>query len=331
MIIYARSPYFIQINEASQLGSKIELRIWNNPDVKPTTATYTFTKSIASATDRNNVYNISPYVKEYIDAIIPTNDTNQVWCNVEVKRYKEASLGSYTLLDTLTGYATGGYTLYSNGYNSAQETFLNFNVLTKQGIVYNYQEGILSPRYPFFNVLTDITSPAQVRVSYKDLRGRNEVIVNYNSGTKTMLKIPFRTDSIKFDKGNTIDISWRPTGEYNEVTTSFTIMPICEPKYTPVQCQYINRYGGWQFLTFYKAKTESLQVQGTTYKLLPDAVDYNPNRAQTKSFNINGQKSVKLNTGWISEDYNDLIQDLLLAETILLDGVPAEVKIRLQI
>lgn len=326
MIIYARSPYFIEVNEASQLGSKIELRIWNNPNAKPTDPTYTFTKSIASATNRKNVYNISPYVKEYIEAIAPSYATDSLWCNVEVKRYKEGSLGSYTLLNTITGYATGGYTLYLDGMNSAEETALDFNVLTKQGIIYNYEEGIASTKYPFLNVLADITSPAEVRVSYKDLRGRNEVIVTYDDDTRTMLKIPFRTDSIKFDKGNTIEINWRPTGEYNEASTTFTILPICEPKFTPVQCQFINRYGGWQFLTFYKAQTNNIQTQGTTYNLLPDSVDYNVDRALTKSFNINGSQSIKLNTGWVTEDYNDLIQDLLLAETILLDEVPVEIK-----
>jgi hypothetical protein len=329
MIIYARSPYFIEVNETSQLGSKIELRIWNNPDTKPTDPTYTFTKSIASTTNRKNVYNIAPYVKEYIEAITPSITTNRLWCNVEVKRFKEASLGSYTLVETLTGYATSGYTLYSDGINAAEETSTNYNILVKQGITLNYKEDIYNNIYnqiPFINVITDITSPSEVRVSYKDLRGRNEVIQTYADEGKTMLKIPFRTNSTKFNKGNTIDISYRPTGEYNEVTTSFLIMPICEPKYSPIQCQYINRYGGWQFLTFYKAQTNNIQTQGTTYYLLPDAVNYNPSRAQTKSFNINGNQSIRLNTGWVDENYNDLIQDLLLSETILLDGVPVEVK-----
>lgn len=326
MIIYARSPYFIEVDETAQIGSKIELRIWNNPDTKPTSPTYTFKKSIASTTNRKNVYNISPYVKEFIEAITPTDGTNNLWCNVEVITFKETTLDSYTELETLGGYATNGYTIYMNGANSAEETFLDFNVLTKQGIIYNYEEGIESTKYPFINVLTDITSPAEVRVSYKDLRGRNEVIVTYEDDTRTMLKIPFRTDSIKFDKGNTMEIIWRPTGEYNETSSTFTILPICEPKFTPVQCQYINRFGGWQFLTFYKAKTNSITTQGTTYNLLPDAVDYNSSRAQTRSFNINGNQTVKLNTGWINENYNDLIQDLLLSETILLDGVPVEVK-----
>jgi hypothetical protein len=326
MIIYARSPYFIEVNETSQLGSKIELRIWNNPDTKPTNPTYTFTKSIASTTNRKNVYNIAPYVKEYIEAIATTDSTNGLWTNVEVKRFKEASLGTYTLVETLAGYATSGFTIYMDGANSAEETFQGFNILTKQGITYNYEEGIAQEKYPFFNVLADITSPAQVRVSYKDLKGRNEVIVDYEDDTLTMLKIPFRTNSIKFDKGNTIEIAYRSTGEYNDTSSTFTILPICEPKFTPVQCQYINRFGGWQFLTFYKAQTNSIQTQGTTFNLLPNDVEYNPSRAQTKSFNINGNQSIRLNTGWIPENYNELIQDLLLSETILLDGVPVEVK-----
>jgi hypothetical protein len=327
MIIYARSPYFIEVNETSQLGSKIELFIWNRPNAEPSTPTYTFTKTIASTTNRNNVYNISPYIREYMEAIAPNYNTNNIWANVKVKRYKEASLGTYTLVETLSGYATQGYTLYIDGMNSAEETFPNFNVLTKQGITYNYQEGIASQFYPFINVVTDNTTPTEVRVSYKDLRGRNEVIVSYyDLGGRQMLKIPFRTDSIKFDKGNTMEIAYRSTGEYNDTSSTFTILPICEPKFTPVQCQYINRFGGWQFLTFYKAQTNSIQTQGTTYNLLPNQVNYNTVRAQSKSFNINGTQSIRLNTGWIDEAYNDLIQDLLLAETILLDGVPVEVK-----
>ena len=39
MIIYARSPYFVEINEASQLGSRVELFIWNNPNSEPSTPT----------------------------------------------------------------------------------------------------------------------------------------------------------------------------------------------------------------------------------------------------------------------------------------------------
>lgn len=325
MIIYARSPYFIEINEASQLGSKVELRIWNNPSTKPTDPTYTFTKSIASATNRNNVYNIAPYIKEYIEAITPSDNTNSMMAIVEVKRFKEATIGVYTLLDTNTYYATGGYTNYSGGYNQSGST-ATILPLANTSLEYFYEEGIAEANYPYINVWSNNVSPASLQVSYKDLRGRNEVVVTIARDGAKLYKIPLRTTSVKFDKGNTCTIKWRPTGEYTDDIATITAKPICEPKYNPVQCQFINRYGGWQFLTFFKAQANSIQTQGTTFKLLPDAVDYNVNRAETKSFNINGNQSIRLNTGWIPENYNELIQDLLLAETILLDGVPVEVK-----
>jgi hypothetical protein len=325
MILYARSPYFIEINETSQLGSRVELRIWNNPNSRPSTATYTFTKSIASTTNRKNVYNIAPYIKEYIEAILPSDNTNSMMAIVEVKRFKEATLGVYTLLDTNTYYSTGGYTNYSGGYNQSGSTS-TILPLVNTNLEYFYEEGIAEANYPYINVWANNASPSVLQVSYKDLRGRNEVVVTIARDGAKLYKIPLRTTSLKFDKGNTCTILWKPTGEYTDTIATIFVTPICEPKYNPIQCQFINRYGGWQFLTFFKSQTNSIQTMGTTFKLLPDAVNYNVARAQTKSFNINGSKSITLNTGWIPENYNELIQDLLLAETILLDGVPVEVK-----
>ena len=60
--------------------------------------------------------------------------------------------------------------------------------------------------------------------------------------------------------------------------------------------------------------------------MLPDNIDYNVYKGQSQAFNINGTKSIKLNTGWVAENYNELIHDLLLSETVLLDNKPAKVK-----
>jgi hypothetical protein len=326
MIINARSPYFVTVNESGQVGSKIELRLWNDGSSRPTVATYTFAKSIASTTQRANVYNISPYIREYIDNVAPDDTTELMWVNVEVKRFKETSVGTYgSALDTTTHAGVNGYTLYTDGYNKtdASSTFV---VLANPNIEIKYKEGIAEANYPYVNVYADVTSPAEILAVYKDKHGRNEVTVTYDTGDKGVLKIPFRTTSTKYNKGNTLDIKWRPTGEYTDVTKSFVVTPICESKYTPVVCQFINRFGGWQFLTFFKAQTNSIQVQGTTYKLLPSAVNYDTSRAQTKSINVNGMQSIRLNTGWVNQNYNELIQDLMLSETILLDGVPVEIK-----
>jgi len=320
MIIYTRSPYFITVNESGQVGSKIELRIWNGTGSVPTPATYTFSKSIASSTQTENVYNISNFVKEYIDNVAPVyaageTDSTTMWANVQVKRFKETSVGSYTLLDTTTYLGTNGYTLFTDGYNytNASDTFMLLSDNTKE-IRYDITKSI-----PYVNVLINPAGGDVIEATYKDLRGRNELVVGYTE-TKGMLKIPLTTTSVKYNKGNTLTIS------YNDTDYVYNVMPICEPKYSPVICSFINRFGGWQFLTFFKAQTNNINVSGSNFNLLQDSIDYNTSKGQSKSFNINGKQSVKLSSGFVPENYSDLIQDLLLSETVLLDGKPVEVK-----
>lgn len=320
MIIYSRSPYFITVNETSQVGSKIELRLWNGTGASPTPATYTFSKPIASSTQIENIYNISPFVKEYIDNVAPNYDAGEtdsttMWVNVQVKRFKETAVGVYTLLDTTTYLGTNGYTEFADGYNytNASDTFMLLSDNEKE-IKYDINKPI-----PYVNVLINPESGDVVTATYKDLRGRNELVVGYTE-TKGMLKIPLSTTSVKYNKGNTLTIT------YNETTFQYKVTPICEPKYSPVVCSYINRFGGWQFLTFFKTRIDNINVKGSNYNLLQDSINYNTSKGQSKSFNINGKQSVKLSSGFVPENYSDLIQDLLLSETVLLDGLPVEVK-----
>lgn len=102
-MIFVNKPYLIEVNEVGQIGSKIELFVWNGTTA-PSTPTYTFTKDAPSSTDLANYYNISPFVVEYIQFGI--NDTStfvllddSYYANVRVKRYKNVA-GTYTLLDS---------------------------------------------------------------------------------------------------------------------------------------------------------------------------------------------------------------------------------------
>lgn len=102
-MIFVNKPYLIEVNEVGQIGSKIELFVWNGATA-PTTPTRVFTKDAPSSTDLANYYNISPFVVEYIQFGI--NDTStfallddSYYANVRVKRYKNVA-GTYTLLDS---------------------------------------------------------------------------------------------------------------------------------------------------------------------------------------------------------------------------------------
>jgi hypothetical protein len=327
MIIYARSPFFITVNESGQVGSKVEIFIANGGTSVPSTPTYTLTKSIPSSTQLSMSYNISEFIRETFNTFSPDESANDVFKNVQVKRYKETSVGSYTLLDTVNYVAVNGYSSYQQGVN--YDEFDNiFVCLANPSVKIRYKEGISSTYYPYINVAVDFTvnSSSKIDVTYRDLNGANPAVVTYDTNTRTVLKIPVRTTSSNYNAGNTITLDWKPEGSGVATSKTFIILPICEPKYTPVVCQFINRYGGWQFLTFFKAKSEAINASSSSYNLLPDSINYNTVKPQTASFNINGKKSVRLNTGFVEETHSEIIQDLLLAETILLDYVPVEIK-----
>lgn len=317
-IISARSPYQIIINELGQTGSKVELFVWNKGTTEPTIPTYIMSENIASITQTQTSYNISPYILEYINQIaptavsVPTVESNSNWCFIKVKRYKNVS-GVFTLLDTLSYVGVNGYTDIASGLNyDISDGY--YALLGYTGAKIQYYNTI-----PYYNFLCERDSGLNYSVSYYDAASN---FLGYNtfltSGATEIynFKIPLAiTNSIRYviDDGT------------NDLVEAFT-EKIEECKYTPMNCSFVNRLGGWQQLTFFKAKTNSIAVKGSEYSLMQSNLNYDARIGQKKSFNINGTQTVKCNTGWVYENYNDLIKELLMSDTILLNNYPVNLK-----
>ncbi len=125
--IFARSPYLIRIAETGQNGSKIELFLANGSFLG--SPQYTLSKLIPASNNVETLYDISPYIREYIrftscsagGNIAATNPTNER-VNVKVIRYKLVGL-TYTPLDTITYIAFDGYSYYEQGFNFDNYSF----------------------------------------------------------------------------------------------------------------------------------------------------------------------------------------------------------------
>ena len=46
---------------------------------------------------------------------------------------------------------------------------------------------------------------------------------------------------------------------------------------------------------------------------------------QRRMFNTNGKKSIKVNTGWVAENWSDTLKQIMLSEKILIDSKPAKI------
>jgi hypothetical protein len=298
--IFIRSPYFITIDEEGQTNAKIEIFLWNKGDTEPTVPIYTLSKNVPSLTQTKISWNVANFAKDFIKPISPTNITVptpedvKCWCYMKVISYSNGSEVSSEKFVCLNGY-----TLYSNGYNQYSEDavipLLNVNIILQHN---NY-----------VNCWVDNNA-----LDYSYVTANDEYDFDANDN---LWKLP-----INYSIENYLYLSNPETGTFFNIVSK----EVCEPKYTPMTCSFINRFGGWEYLTFFKASFSNIETEYKEFDLLPSGIDYNVLQGQRKRFNHQGKQSIKCNTGYVDENYFDLIQDLFLSELVLLDNIPVLVK-----
>ena len=133
-------------------------------------------------------------------------------------------------------------------------------------------------------------------------------------------------DNIYLD--NIIKPSQHSDGDYydvklynsgNELITSVRYYLVCEPKYTPYQIAFINRFGVADFITFFKRSDERGNFTQDTYqKSIYNDGFTTPSLEVGKynSFNVNSRNSLTLNTGFVDQDYDETIKDILMSEYV---------------
>ena len=298
--INIRSPYKILVDESGQEGSKIELFFWNKGTTKPTIPQHILSKRKISNFQTANEYNISEFAKEYIKPIAPTTVATQAeenvdtWCYMEVKRYKLVS-GSYSQIDTLEFICLNGFNSYQDGLNKssiAQQILLSDNSFKRLQTENNSH---------YYNVWLE---PDDYSVSTEFS------LNNFTVATEGIWKIPLK-------QGNNT-LFFQAGAEIFNVNAENQ----CEPKYTPLSVSFINRYGGWEFITMFKKSVNSYENKSSNYNLLPTASDYDIRQGMQKNFNFQFTQKVKCNTGFVPQGYSELIKDLMVSDVILLDNKP---------
>ena len=312
--INARSPYIVTINETGQIETKLEIYLWNGLGSMPTTPQYTLSKLIPSSNNPATYYDISPYIREYIShaslqtitTIISATPSTQ-WCNIGLKLFKKVSTSFIQVGTTQTHFGLDGYGFYLDGANPALGNYL----LSEGTYTYNYN---LSGEYGWVTLYTGSGNS----VRYTNLSsGATSVSALTNNEWRD---IP-RVRSGNHADGNTFEII---DGSSNVLYKSIFV-PKEECKYTPIQIDFVNKFGAWQREWFFKASYNGLSVENTEYNLMPNTYPaYDTKEGQRKVFNANGKETLKVNTDWVSESFNEVVKQMMLSERILIDKKAAK-------
>ena len=308
-MIRARSPYIISINEASQVSTRIELFI--SATTFSGTPQYNLSKAIPASNAPTTYYDIAPYIREYFDHTVYSNITTLTTSygsvqklNVRVKRYKTV-VATETLIDTTDYIATDGYSEFANSVN-----YNGGNYLLDQKNYY-YHSGANAGF-----ILVYVAASDKIRWT-----NVTDSIVYLSASLSLGWYYVPRCYNSEFTKEYTTEI----LNSSNVMQATWTFKPVEECLYTPVKVDFINKHGAFQREFFFKASNDNIEVTNKDYNLM-QPYNYSLTGGQRTTYNQNGMQSIKVNSGWVEEDFKDNLKQLMLSEKVLVDEKPAILK-----
>lgn len=102
------------------------------------------------------------------------------------------------------------------------------------------------------------------------------------------------------------------------VTIPITIKRTCDPKYTPVKVTFINKFGALQDMYFDKKSVNKYSTTSENFKRNIIGIDgsYSTTRHQSFNKNFSMSETITLNTGFVSEQMDEVINQLTLSPYI---------------
>lgn len=98
--------------------------------------------------------------------------------------------------------------------------------------------------------------------------------------------------------------------------------PTCEIKYEPIQLAYISKYGTWNYATFFKRSEDTIDVTSQQYRTITGNVQngayrYGLHNPMYKKYNTNGKRRLTINSGFVAEEFKEVMEQIMLSEYVL--------------
>lgn len=123
---------------------------------------------------------------------------------------------------------------------------------------------------------------------------------------------------------STVGLTYYKVQAYNDSTPlglPITYTIDCKQKYPNVRIKWKNRFGQFDYFNFYMVNRQSFSTEKRTYQPQlgtweESTLSYNRFDSSTLNYVADSKQSISVNTFWISEDYNDIMKQLLVSDEI---------------
>ena len=339
--INLRSPYYIKVSKTALTSVELKLYIY--------TGTFTANGSVAAGTLRYTinkkplgsnayvVFEVSELVRDYLEVEFNGDyNSESVWLNAIAT--VTGGSGSVTVTpDNTNGFiGLDGYGYFEEGANPTLST----TALQSNNSIIALDDNLF--RVPVFVAGTesvsllykgevkqtiDLSSASvdetteQIRYISANSTGSGDV--TYDSFQERVLNDggTFEGSSCLSEFLDSISI-----GLIDEVYVAsasgvevFKVKTLEECLYTPIKVTFVNKFGAFQDLIFFKKSIDKTSVKGEEFKTSvfdQATLTYKTYQHQRTQFMVQGTDSITMNTGYISEDYNQVIEQLMLSEQV---------------
>ena len=331
--INVRSPFYIKASNASLASATMDLYKYTGVFTtdKPASAQYQITKN---EIDSNNyvVFEVSELIRDYIDIEFDGEyDSQCVWVESDITMYDGADGSGSSLGTSNTDYiALDGYGYFHEGTNPelsrglliSNNTIFRLNdsnvripVFTEDtNSVAFYYQGTLKRTLTISSSTNTNGQIDYVTVSGSDNTDTYEERVVADGGTLEVSKC--LTDFLNNIDIGLVDEVWIGTDTGTEIVK---IKTVDECKYEPYKVTFVNKYGALQDLWFFKKSVETTDVTSEQFKASvfnQDTLSYKTYQHQQQAFMAQGKDRITMNTGYINDDHNAVLEELLLSEQV---------------
>lgn len=327
-IINTRSPFYVKIAADPLSSVELKLYAWEGlVGARPASPEYTLTKSELS-NDNYVVFEISELLRDFLYTKYYTEAVDVIWV-----QWSYNIDGGGATFET-AHLAIDGFGYFEEGINprtsiDPQDASYTPMLLQDNITVYFVKgEEIKLPIWAETEPFIDFTFTGGDSVEWQlvddfwdeyDVTWNSSLVDvqitdNGNSNQKIQYLGIAPTDGI--ETGDTAVIS-STIGNAQSITVTFK--EICELKYTPIRTVYYNKYGAIQDLWTVKKSTKSLTQTSSNYKaniIDLSTLSYSTYDHSNQRFDVQGQESISVSTGYMDESINDPVKQLMLSEQV---------------
>ncbi len=332
--INVRSPFYLKVSQTNIATATLNLYIYTGTFVANASVAnpkYTITKDVL--TSGFIVFEVAELIRDYLEIEFDGTYSSQVvWVNAVISTTVSSGSASATVSpDNTNGFvAFDGYGYFHDGTNPE----LSKGALISNNTIFRLNDS--NVRIPVYT--GDTTSVAFF------YQGEEKQTQSISTSTNTNAQIDYITVSGQDNNdtyeervladGGTLETSRCLTdflrqldiGLVDEVyVTSSTgtevikILSTEECKYEPYKVTFVNKYGALQDIMFFKKSVESTNVTSEQFKASifdQSTLSYKTHQHQQQAFLAQGKDRITMNTGYVNDDHNSVIEELLLSEQV---------------